>query len=137
MVQRMARTIKKSIDVEDLEYAVEYLVRLSYSPLRAGKVDEKSSISVKRVDILEIALETERLIERAVVNELGPDFVTRVDRCCRGVENVIEKTLNKEGFQNMRLGIRQMRHKNPPGKIPEKYQAALSKMGDEQYSLKI
>lgn len=127
----MARTIKKTIDVEDLEFVVEYLVRLSYSPVRAGKVDEKSSITVKRVDILEMALETEKLIELAVINEVGPDFVTRVDRCCRGIESVIEKTLNKEGLQNMRLGIRQMRHKNPPGKIPEKYQAVLSRMSDE------
>lgn len=131
MVLKMARSLKKNIDIEDLEYAVEYLVRLSYSPLRAGKVDEKSSITVKRVDILEIALETEKLIELAVINEVGPDFVTRVDRCCRGIESVISKTLNKEGFQNMRLGIRQMRHKNPPGKIPEKYHASRSEVDDE------
>ena len=137
MVLKMARSLKKNIDVEDLEYAVEYLVRLSYSPLRAGKVDEKSSIAIKRVDILAVALETEKLIDLAVANDIRPDFVERVDRCCRGIESVISETLNKEGFQNMRLGIRQMRHRKLAVRIPEKYHAALSEVDDEQYPLNI
>lgn len=127
----MGRTVKKNIDVGDLEYAVEHLIRLAYSPVRAGKVEEKHSIVVDREDILKIALETEKLIELAIINEVGPDFVKRVDQCCRSIEGVIKKTLNRDGLQKMRLAIRQKRHNSPPGSIPAKYNAVLSQMNDE------
>lgn len=123
----MPRPVSTAISVDDLEYAVEHLVRLAYSPVRAGKVEEKHSIIIDREQILEIALETERLIGLAVIGDVGQAFDERARQCCSMLESVIKKTLNKDGLNKMRLAIRQKRHNSPPGAIASKYGKALVK----------
>lgn len=109
----MARVASTKIDVEDLEFAVEYLIRLSYSSLRVGKFEKNSSIVVEREEILEVALEVERLVGMAAIGDTG-GFVKRVDSCCTRLESVIKKTINASGLQKMRTAIRQKRLRSGP-----------------------
>lgn len=109
----MPRTLSRKIEVKDLEYVVEHVVRLAYSNVRAGEVEEEYSIVVEREIILEIALETERLKGLALDGNPGENFVARVDHCCDSLESVIKKTVNPVGMKKMRSAIRQKRHGNP------------------------
>jgi hypothetical protein len=105
----MPRTLNTAIDVKDLEHAVEHLVRLAYSPIRAGEIEGQHSIVVERESVLRVALETERLVGVALSGESDQEFVERVDRCCRDLESVVKKTLSYEGMKKMRAAIRQKR----------------------------
>lgn len=119
----MPRKMSTKISADDLEFAVEHLVRLAYSPIRAGIVEEKHSIVVNREELLLIALETDRLLGLTSIGDVGPEFDKRVDQCCRDLESVIKKTINKNGFNKLRLAIRQRRFKSPPSQIGEHYKA--------------
>ena len=118
----MARTASTKIAPEDLEHAVEHLIRLAYSPLRAGNVEEKHSIVVDREEILEVALEVERLLGMAAIGD-SEGFLKRVDSCCTRLETVIKKTINKDGLQKMRTAIRQRRFNSPPSRIADQYKS--------------
>ena len=121
----MPRQMSTKISADDLEFAVEHLVRLAYSPVRAGNVEEKHSIVVDREELLLIALETDRLIGLTAINDVGPEFNKRVDKCCHDLEIVIKKTLNKDGFSKMRLAIRQRRFNSPPSQIGLHYKCVI------------
>lgn len=118
----MARVASTKIDVEDLEFAVEYLIRLSYSSLRVGKFEKKSSIVVEREEILEVALEVERLLGMVAIGDTE-GFVKRVDSCCTRLESVIKKTINASGLQKMRTAIRQKRLRNGPDDLLTAYKS--------------
>lgn len=121
----MARVASTKIDVEDLEFAVEYLVRLSYSSLRVSKFEENRSIVAEREEILEVALEVERLVGMVAIGDTE-GFVKRVDSCCTRLEIVIKKTINNSGLQKMRTAIRQKRLRNSPDGLLTAYKS-LSK----------
>lgn len=119
----MARPISTAIAVEDLEFAIEHLIRLAYSPVRAGSVEGKHSITVDREELLLIALEVEQLIEASVIGDPGQGFTKRVDQCCSRLESVIKKTINRDGLNKLRVAIRQKRFNSPPGRIAARYRA--------------
>lgn len=131
----MPRTVSTAISVEDLEYAVEHLIRLAYSPVRAGTVENTHSITIDRERVLEIALEVEKLIGLAVVGDTGQNFTKRTDKCCSSLESVIKKTLNRDGLKKMRVSIRQKRHNSPPCRIAAAYN--LLKENDAQKALNL
>lgn len=110
----MARPLSTEITIEDLEYAVEHLIRLAYSPDRATSAAPKKAGSAiwlpeNRLALLQIAQSVENL--RSESGLIYAEIVEPAERACVDLEGVIKKTLKPDDIKRMRTAIRQKRFK--------------------------
>lgn len=111
----MARPLNTGITIDDLEYAVEHLIRLAYSPNRATSAAPKKAGSAiwlpdNRLALLQIAQNVEKL--RNDKGLLYAEIVEPAERACIDLECVIKKTLKPDDIKRMRIAIRQKRFKS-------------------------
>lgn len=108
----MARPLSTAVTVEDLEYAVEHLIRLAYSPDRASKAANPKKVASalwlpdNRIELLRIA----GVVEKAA-NASDSDIVDPLNIACNDLQALIQKCLRTDDIKRMRTAIRQKRHK--------------------------
>jgi hypothetical protein len=103
----MARVASTKIDVQDLEYVIEYLLALTVSR-RAYNGDTTITKGKNRVRLLQAAL----TLEKAMLELRDQEYLDAVDRVCVDVEGIIAATLGPADIQKLRTAIRQKRYKN-------------------------
>lgn len=103
----MARLASTKIDVQDLEYVIEYLVVFTVSR-RAYNGDTTITKGKNRVKLLQAAL----TLEKAMLELRDQAYLDAVDHVCVDVEDIIAATLSPADIQKLRSAIRQKRYKN-------------------------
>ena len=103
----MARVASTKIDVQDLEYVIEYLLLFTVSR-RAYSSDTTITKGKNRVKLLQAALN----LEKAMLELRDQEYLDAVDRVCVDVEGIIAATLSPADIQKLRTAIRQKRYKN-------------------------
>jgi hypothetical protein len=103
----MARVASTKIDVQDLEYVIEYLLALIVSR-RAYSCDTTITKGKNRVKLLQAAL----MLEKALLELRDQEYLDAVDRVCVDIEGIIAATLSPADIQKLRSAIRQKRYKN-------------------------
>ena len=103
----MARVASTKIDVQDLEYVIEYLLLFTVSR-RAYSSDTTITKGKNRVKLLQAALN----LEKAMLELRDQEYLDAVDRVCVDIEGIIAATLSPADIQKLRTVIRQKRYKN-------------------------
>ena len=103
----MARVASSKIDVQDLEYVIEYLLVFIVSR-RAYSSDTTITKGKNRVKLLQAAL----TLEKAMLELRDQEYLDAVDRVCVDIEGITAATLSLADFQKLRTSIRQKRYKN-------------------------
>lgn len=103
----MARVAATKIDVQDLEYVIEYLLVFTVSR-RAYSSDTTITKGKNRVKLLQAALR----LEKAMLELRDQEYLDAVDRVCVDIEGVMSATLGSAEIQKLRAAIRQKRYKN-------------------------
>ena len=103
----MARVASTKIDVQDLEYVIEYLLLFTVSR-RAYSSDTTITKGKNRVKLLQAALN----LEKAMLELRDQEYLDAVDRVCVDIEGVMVATLATAEIHKLRTAIRQKRYKN-------------------------
>jgi hypothetical protein len=103
----MARVASTKIDVQDLEYVIEYLLVFTFSR-RAYSSDTTITKGKNRVKLLQAAL----TLEKAMLELRDQEYLDAVERVCVDVEGIITATLSPSDIQKLRNAIRQKRYKS-------------------------
>lgn len=103
----MARVASTKIDVQDLEYVIEYLLLFTFSR-RAYSSDTTITKGKNRVKLLQAALK----LEKALLELRDQEYLDAVERVCVDVEGIITATFSPSDIQKLRIAIRQKRYKN-------------------------
>lgn len=103
----MARVASTKIDVQDLEYVIEYLLVFTVSR-RAYSSDTTITKGKNRVKLLQAAL----TLEKALLELRDQEYLDAVERVCVDIEGVMAATLGTAEIQKLRSAIRQKRYKN-------------------------
>ncbi|WP_397471754.1 hypothetical protein [Rheinheimera sp.] len=103
----MARVASTKIEVQDLEYVIEYLLVFTVSR-RAYSSDTTITKGKNRVKLLQAAL----TLEKAMLELRNQEYLNAVDRICVDIEGVMSATLGTAEIQKLRTAIRQKRYKN-------------------------
>ncbi len=103
----MARVASTKIDVQDLEYVIEYLLVFTFSR-RAYSSDTTITKGKNRVRLLQAAL----TLEKAMLELRDQEYLDAVDRVCVDIEGVMVATLGTAEIHKLRTAIRQKRYKN-------------------------
>lgn len=103
----MARVASTKIDVQDLEYVIEYLLVFTFSR-RAYSCDTTITKGKNRVKLLQAAL----TLEKAMLELRDQEYLDAVDRVCVDIEGVMSATLGTTEIQKLRTAVRQKRYKN-------------------------
>ncbi|MFT5381309.1 MAG: hypothetical protein ACI81C_002768 [Alteromonas macleodii] len=103
----MARVASTKIDVQDLEYVIEYLLVFTFSR-RAYSSDTTITKGKNRVKLLQAALK----LEKAMLELRDQEYLNAVDRVCVDIEGVMVATLGTAEIQKLRTAVRQKRYKN-------------------------
>ena len=103
----MARVASSKIDVQDLEYVIEYLLVFIVSR-RAYSSDTTITKGKNRVKLLQAAL----TLEKAMLELRDQEYLDAVDRVCVDVEGIIVAAFSTADIQKLRTAIRQKRYKN-------------------------
>lgn len=103
----MARVASTKIDVQDLEYVIEYLLVFTVSR-RAYSSDTTITKGKNRVRLLQAAL----TLEKAMLELRDQEYLDAVDRVCVDIEGVMAATLGTAEIQKLRTAVRQKRYKN-------------------------
>ncbi len=103
----MARVASTKIDVQDLEYVIEYLLVFTFSR-RAYRSDTTITKGKNRVRLLQAAL----TLEKAMLELRDQEYLDAVDRVCVDIEGMIVATLGTAEIQKLRTAVRQKRYKN-------------------------
>ena len=118
----MARVASTKIDVQDLEYVIEYLLVFTFSR-RAYSSDTTITKGKNRVKLLQSAL----TLEKAMLELRDQEYLDAVDRICVDIEGVMVATLGTAEIQKLRTAIRQKRYKNNGfNRVFEEYQSTKS-----------
>tara|TARA_R110002126_G_scaffold54466_2_gene147442 strand:- start:4098 stop:4478 length:381 start_codon:yes stop_codon:yes gene_type:complete len=103
----MARVATTKVNVQDLEYVIEYLLVFTVSR-RAYSSDTTITKGKNRVKLLQAAL----TLEEAMLELRDQEYLDAVDRVCVDVEGIIAAMLSPADIQKLRSAIRQKRYKN-------------------------
>ena len=103
----MARVASTKIDVQDLEYVIEYLLVFTFSH-RVYSSDTTITKGKNRVKLLQAALK----LEKAMLELRDQEYLNAVDRVCVDIEGVMVATLGTAEIQKLRTAVRQKRYKN-------------------------
>ena len=103
----MARVAATKIDVQDLEYVIEYLLVFTVSR-RAYNSDTTITKGKNRVKLLQAAL----TLEKAMLELRDQECLDAVDRVCVDIEGIMVAALCPADIQKLRSAIRQKRYKN-------------------------
>lgn len=103
----MARVASTKIDVQDLEYVIEYLLVFTFSR-RAYSSDTTITKGKNRVKLLQAALK----LEKALLELRDQEYLDAVERVCVDVEGIMVAALCLADIQKLRSAIRQKRYKN-------------------------
>ncbi|HAW93629.1 MULTISPECIES: hypothetical protein [unclassified Arsukibacterium] len=103
----MARVAATKIDVQDLEYVIEYLLVFTVSR-RAYNSDTTITKGKNRVKLLQAAL----TLEKAMLELRDQEYLDAVDRVCVDIEGIMVAALCPADIQKLRSAIRQKRYKN-------------------------
>lgn len=103
----MARVASTKIDVQDLEYVIEYLLVFTVSR-RAYNSDTTITKGKNRVKLLQAAL----TLQKAMLELRDQEYLDVVGRVCVDIEGIIAATLSPADIQKLRSAIRQKRYKN-------------------------
>ena len=103
----MARVASTKIDVQDLEYVIDYLLVFTFSR-RAYSSDTTITKGKNRVKLLQAALK----LEKAMLELRDQEYLDAVDRVCVDIEGVMVATLGTAEIHKLRTAIRQKRYKN-------------------------
>lgn len=118
----MARVASTKIEVQDLEYVIEYLLVFTVSR-RAYNSDTTITKGRNRVKLLQAAL----MLEKAMLELRDQEYLDTVDRICVDIEGVMVATLGTAEIQKLRTAIRQKRYKNNGfNRVFEEYQSTKS-----------
>ena len=141
----MARPLSTAVTVDDLEYAVEHLMRLAYSSDRATKAANPNKVAsalwlpTNRIELLRIAGVVEKMVN-ASDTQLA-NIVKPLEIVCNDLQALIQRCLRSDDIKRMRTAIRQKRHKaSRKSEIATKYQSQKSekeKWEKDQKALKI
>ncbi|WP_215399072.1 hypothetical protein [Rheinheimera oceanensis] len=102
----MARIASTKIDVQDLEYVIEYLLVFTVS--RRANSSDTTTKGKNRVKLLQAAL----TLEKAMLELRDQEYLDAVDRVCVDVDGIMAATLGLADIQKLRNAIRQKRYKN-------------------------
>ena len=103
----MARVAATKIDVQDLEYVIEYLLVFTVSR-RAYNSDTTITKGKNRVKLLQAAL----TLEKAMLELRDQEYLDAVDRVCVDIEGIMVAALCPADIKKLRSAIRQKRYKN-------------------------
>lgn len=126
----MARVASTKIDVQDLEYVIEYLLVFIVSR-RAYSSDTTITKGKSRVRLLQAAL----TLEKAMLELHDQEYLDAVDRVCVDVEGIITATLSPADIQKLRIAIRQKRYKNDGySRTEQEYESTKSFLQSKTYN---
>jgi hypothetical protein len=103
----MARIALTKIDVQDLEYVIEYLLVFTVSR-RGYSSDTTITKGKNRVRLLQAAL----TLEKAMLELRDQEYLDAVNSVCVDIEGIMVAALCPADIHKLRTAIRQKRYKN-------------------------
>lgn len=126
----MARVASTKIEVQDLEYVIEYLLVFTVSR-RAYNSDTTITKGRNRVKLQQAAL----MLEKAMLELRDQEYLDAVDHVCVDIESIIAATLSPTDIQKLRAAIRQKRYKNDGySRAEQEYESTKSFLQRKTYS---